>query len=205
MTLSRRLFLGTALCGLAAGCSTEWKTDYSDAISPGVSRNWRVAQVMVSVPETLTVSEENLYAPDADIVWRGEPEGDRRAQVKAIFEEAARRGSADLKGSRPVALSVRVTRFHALSDVARLRLSHSGVHDIAFVAQVNDARTGEILTGPEPIRADLVALTGEKGLQADMAGQTQKVRITDHLSRVFAGWLGAGPDDVRGSFTRLGR
>jgi hypothetical protein len=31
------------------------------------------------------VSEENVYAPEAEIVWRGEPEGDRHAQVAQIF------------------------------------------------------------------------------------------------------------------------
>ncbi|MEM6341228.1 MAG: hypothetical protein AAF729_08760 [Pseudomonadota bacterium] len=35
-------------------------------------------------------------------------------------------------------------------------------------------------------------------------GQTQKVRIRDHLSRVIRGWLGVGPDP-RGVFTGVGR
>lgn len=205
MALGKRQFFTGLLCAMTAGCVGTWTTDYSDAISPEVSRGWRISTVSVTVPESLTVSEENVYAPVADIVWRGDAPGDRRTQVAAIVKQAAQRGAAGLRGRRSVRLSVEVTRFHALSDTARLRLSQSGVHDIAFVARVTDARTGEVLAGPEAIRADLVAYTGEDALAAERAGQTQKVRITNHLARVFAGWLGAGPDDVRGSFRRMGR
>lgn len=203
--VTRRLLFGGALCALAAGCATQWATDYSDTISAEVSRGWRVTRIDIRVPETLSVSEKNTFAPDADIVWRGEPEGDRRAQVEAIFEEAARRGTAGLRGPRPVTLEATVTRFHALSDLARERLQISGVHDIRFTARVLDGRTGAVLAGPEAISADLIAYTGQDAERAMAAGQTQKVRITNHLVRVFAGWTGAGPDDVRGSFTRIGR
>lgn len=205
MSFTKRHFLGIMAGGLAlGGCAQTWETAYSDAISPATSRSWRVNAIAISVPDTLTVSEEEIFRPKADIVWREDPAGDRRAQVKAIFETAARRGAAGLRGSRPVTLSVRVVRFHALSNVARLKLTRSGVHDILFVAQVTDSRTGAVLAGPELIQADLIAYTGEDAIQAMSEGQTQKVRITDHLSRVFAGWLGAGPDDVRGSFDRIG-
>ncbi|MGC9417620.1 MAG: DUF6778 family protein [Rhodovulum sp.] len=205
MALGKRQFLAGIICGLTAGCVGTWTTDYSDAISPAVSRGWRVSAINVTVPDNLTVSEENVYAPVADIVWRGDAPGDRRAQVAAIFERAAWQGAAGLRGPRAVRLSVDVTRFHALSDTARLRLTRSGVHDIAFVARITDARTNEVLADPEAIRADIIAYTGEDALAAEREGQTQKVRITNHLTRVFAGWLGAGPDDVRGSFQRIGR
>jgi len=103
-----------------------------------------------------------------------------------------------------VRLTINVSQFHALSDMARQRLQRSGVHKISFVAQVSDARTGQVLAGPEPIRADLVAHTGQQALQAESQGQIQKVRITNHLTRVIAGWTGAGSDDVRGAFQRVG-
>ncbi|TCO70369.1 DUF6778 family protein [Rhodovulum euryhalinum] len=205
MTLSKRLVLGGLLGVLVAGCSGTWATDYSDAIAPATSRNWRVVALDIVVPGTLTVSEEDVYRPNADIVWRDDPPGDRHAQVKAIVETAARRGTAGLRGSRPVRLSVTMAEFHALSDISRLRLSHAGVHNIKFTAQVSDARTGAVLAGPEEIRADLPAYTGMDAIRAERRGETQKKRITDHLARVFAGWLGAGPDDVRGAFQRLGR
>ncbi|GAA0289546.1 DUF6778 family protein [Rhodovulum strictum] len=205
MIFTRRVFMGGLVTGLLSGCAGTWTTDYSDAISPAVSRGWRVTQFDIRVPDSLTVSEANVYQPEADIVWRGDPPGDRRAQVAAIFDTAARRGTSNLRGPRPVRLTINVTQFHALSDIARKRLSRSGVHNISFVAQVSDARTGQVLAGPEPIKADLVAYTGQQALQADLQGQTQKVRITDHLTRVLAGWTGAGPDDVRAEFQRIGR
>lgn len=204
MVLDRRTVPGGLACGLVAGCNT-WGTDHADTIDPASARVWRVARFDIRVPDTLTVSEENVLRPDADIAWREDPPGDRRAEVRAIVEAAARRGAAPLRGGRPVVLSVTVQEFHALSDIARLRLEKSGLHTISFTAQVSDARTGRVLAGPDAIRADLPALTGMDAMNAVARGQTRKVRITDHLTRVFAGYLGAGPDDVRGNFERPGR
>ncbi|MBN2905418.1 MAG: hypothetical protein JXJ18_01770 [Rhodobacteraceae bacterium] len=206
MALTKRLFLGSLVCGLLAGCGgSEWSTDYSDAITPETSANWRVTGIEVIVPETLTISEKNVYRPDADIVWRGEPDGDRRAQISAIVTEAAQRGSAGLNGRKAVTLRVEMAQFHALSDIARAKLKRSGVHNIMFTAEVLDAKSGQILAGPEFIKADLVAYTGPQAVEAEKEGQTQRVRIVNHLSAVFAGWLGTGPDTVRGTFKRLGR
>ena len=67
-----------------------------------------VNEVEIIVPQTLLVSEANRYYPKGDIVWRGEPFGDRRAQVKAIFEEGIGRGAAALQGPTPVDLEVEV-------------------------------------------------------------------------------------------------
>ena len=62
------------------------------------------------------MSEENVYAPEADIVWRGEPEGDRHAQVAQIFRDSARAGTRALRGGRRVTLDITLHGFHALSD-----------------------------------------------------------------------------------------
>lgn len=192
-------FLALAGCG-----SGDWRTAYGDVIDPAVSKTWRVSSIQVEVPETLSVSEENSYAPEADIVWREDPPGNRYEQVKAIMTKAAEVGTQDLRGSHPVRLVIQVSEFHALSQKTRATLEHTGVHNITFVAQVIDDRTGAELSPPDTIRADLVALSGAEAIIAVSQGQTQKVRIISHVSKVIAGWLGQGPD-VRGSFTRRGR
>ncbi len=201
----RRLLAFLAAPLLLAACAGgQWETSYGDVIDPKTARNWRVVAVDVRVPRNLTVSEANTYAPDADIVWRGDPPGDRYQQVDAILTEAIRRGSAGLKGNRPVRIVATVRQFHALTEKARYGLNNAGVHNIIFTAQVVDARTGQPLTPADTIKADLVAYSGDQALAAERAGQTQKVRITDHVAKVIAGWLGIGPD-VRGTFRRTGR
>ncbi len=205
MAVSRRLFLGFGFGGVfaLAGCSTDFRTDFAAPIPAGVSRGWRVADVRVAAPETLTVSEARVLAPNADIVWREDPPGDRRAQVAAVVRNAAQRGARGLHGNRPVFIDVTITRFHALTFEAETRATHAGVHNIAFVAQVVDARTGAVLAGPDRIEAALPALAGTEMTAARLRGESQRSQITAHLEAVFAGWLGIGPDP-RGSFHRLG-
>ncbi len=198
------LLLGVGLMLAACGIGESWKTDYGDVIDPAVARTWRVTSIDVRVPETLTVSEANTYAPDADIVWRGDPPGNRYKQVQAIIAEAARRGSAGLHGKRPVRLVIEMRTFHAVTERTRYNLENAGVHNITFEAGIFDARTGKQLVPTDVIQADLIALSGTKAIAAEARGETQKVRIIDHVSKVIAGWLGIGPD-IRGSFTRNGR
>ena len=45
--------------------------------------------------------------------------------------------------------------------------------------------TGELLRPIKTVKADLKALGGNAALAADARGQTQKVRITEHLRRTF--------------------
>lgn len=198
----------TAVCAglLVAGCTTgePWKTSYQQVITAEQSARWRVSQIDVTVPRTLSVSEANSYAPTADIVWREDPLGDRYDQVDRIITEAARQGASKLRGGKPVVLKIEVHQFHALTEKTRRRLQNAGVHNIEFTAQVFDAATGEALTPPDRIDADLIAYSGEQARAAEARGETQKVRIIAHVSRVVAGWLAAGPD-VRGSFSRSGR
>lgn len=195
--------LAGAVLGGCTQLGATWTTNYSDAIDPATARGWRVVDVDVQVPRSLTVSEANTYAPEADIVWRGEPRGDRYAQVDRIITEAATAGVADLRGPRPVRLVVVLDTFHALTERARYGLGHSGVHNIRFGAKIVDARTGADLVPFEPIDADLLAYVGDQAIEAEARGETQRVRIVKHVKGTIAGWVGTGPD-VRGSFERAG-
>ena len=189
---------------LVTGCVEKtFRTFYDAPVPAEVSRGWRVADVQVVVPESLKVSEQKSLLPNADIVWREDPPGDRHAQVAEILRNAAVLGSRSLNGSRAVRLELTVSRFHALTFEAERRLSNAGVHNIDFAAQVVDARTGAILAGPTFIEAALPALSGVTMVEARARGETQKSQITAHLRNVIAGWLSAGPD-ARGSFRRLG-
>jgi hypothetical protein len=207
MTVSRRFLMvlsfGAAVVLSACGGGT-FRTYYADPIPAEVSRDWRVVDVAVSVPQSLVVSEERSLLPRADIVWREDPvEGDRREQVALIMKAAAEQGASGLRGSREVRLRMTVTRFHALTFEAETRLSNAGVHNVDFVAEVTDVRTGEVLAGPETIEAAFPALAGAEMQAARAAGQSQKSMITAHVRNTIAGWLGVGPDN-RTSFSRPG-
>jgi len=206
--INSKLFASLAISSalLLSACGAKWETAYPDDINPEVSRGWRVAAVDVQVPASLSVSEENSYAPDADIVWREDPygKGTRYQQVDAIITEAAKRGAKVLHGGKPVKIVIVLQNFHALSEKARYGLENAGVHDITFTAQVFDARSGAPLSQPDLIKADLVAYVGKEAIEAERKGITQKVRIIDHVSKVIAGWL-SHTVDVRGTFSRTGR
>jgi hypothetical protein len=143
----------------------------------------RVTEINVLVPQTLKVSERNSYYPGGDIVWRGDAIGNRHQQVKAIFDTALSQGTAQMDGIVPVCLDIRVDRFHALTEKARYTIG--GVHSIIFVLQIRDLSTGLALGEPRLVKADLDAFGGQQALRAEARGQTQKVRITNHLAEVI--------------------
>ena len=206
MSVSRRSVLGLILGSplvLSACVGGSFRTFYPEAIPAEVSRGWRVTDVRVSVPDTLTVSEAKSLLPAADIVWREDPEGDRRAQVATIMRNATLRGAAGLRGSRPVVIELAMRRFHALTFEAETRMSDAGVHNIDFLATVVDAGTGMILAGPVEIEASLPALSGDQMRAARARGESQKSQISAHVARTIAGWLGVGADP-RGEFSRSG-
>lgn len=204
MSFTRRAALLGVTAVLLTACvgGGTFETSY-DPLSADVTRAWRLSEVRVEVPETLTVSEAKSLLPNADIVWREDPLGNRYAQVDAIMSEAVTRGARGLRGSRPVAIDVTVTRFHALTFEAEQRGQNWGVHNIRFIAQVSDARTGEILVPATEIRAELPALSGDQMRRARLDGMTQKSMITNHVAKTVAGWLAIGPDN-RGEFSRQG-
>ena len=136
-----------------------------------------VQNITVRVPRSLRVSEGNGYLPSTDIVWRGDPIGDRHAQIGAIFYEAMNKGTEALEGATPVFMDIEVTRFHALTERARYTTN--------FVLTLRHAVTNAPLGEPRRIRADLTAFGGRQALEAEARGQTQKVRITNMLAEAI--------------------
>ncbi|WP_374372090.1 DUF6778 family protein [Tabrizicola sp.] len=205
MTLTRRstlLGLSALLMSACVGGGGKFETDYTP-VPADLAKSWRLAEVRVSVPQTLVVSEAKTLLPRADIVWREDPLGDRHAQVGKIIQAAVLRGAQGLRGSRPVIIDITVIRFHALTFEAELSNHDWGVHNIDLVAQVVDARSGAVLLPATKIRAETPAWSGERMKAARRKGITQKSMITNHVAATIAGWLGLGPDN-RGSFTRQG-
>ncbi|MEO1239253.1 MAG: DUF6778 family protein [Pseudomonadota bacterium] len=147
------------------------------------ARDYSLAGFDVLVPRTLRASEANLYYPIADIVWRGDPFGDRYEQIEAIFDTAGANAGQALNGSRPVRVTVQVTRFHSLTEKARVQVG--GVHSMRFFLTVYDLGSDEPIEGPRLIIADLPALGGEAALAAERQGQTMKVRILEQLRLVL--------------------
>ncbi|SEK30692.1 DUF6778 family protein [Roseovarius nanhaiticus] len=176
------LAVGVSACA-SAPSQTVTRAAIVDTAQPAPTMALDIQSVRVSVPETLQVSEANSYYPGGDIVWRGEPMGDRHAQVKAIFDEAMARGTAEMSSGIPAVLDIQVTRFHALTQKARY--SVGGVHDMTFIATLRDPATGAPLTPPRRIKADLKGYGGNAAIAAEQRGETQKVRITDHLAKVI--------------------
>lgn len=150
----------------------------------------KVVSYEAQVPETLRVSEANSYYPAADIVWRGEPLGDRHQQVKKIFDEALARGTKGSKGEVPVLLEVEVHKFHALTEKARYTIG--GRHEIIFVMHFLDPKTREPVAEPRRIDATFEGFGGARAIAAERNGITQRKRIEDHLTAVFRRELGIG-------------
>ncbi|MEM6939305.1 MAG: DUF6778 family protein [Pseudomonadota bacterium] len=160
--------------------------DAPDAATPAPS--YSVRAITVDVPLSLRISEANTYYPFADIVWRGDPMGDRRRQLKAIFETAFSRGTQSMRGGQEIILDVRLKRFHALSD--RVRLSVGGAHHIVFDLALRDAETGILIAPAREVNVRLKALGGMQAVRAERRGQTQKVRIIGFLARLIQQELG---------------
>ncbi|MEQ8401499.1 MAG: hypothetical protein RH978_10895 [Roseitalea porphyridii] len=173
-------------CG-GAPMETATRNAPADFATPQVARtaaSVKVTSVKVSVPRTLEVSEANRFYPGGDIVWREDPPGDRHAQVQAIVEAAMLKGVRAVEGEgRPVVLDIEVTRFHALTE--KTRNTVGGVHALQFIMQYRDPETGVALSAPRVVKADFKGFGGKAAKAAERAGQTQKVRITDHLAGVI--------------------
>ncbi len=145
--------------------------------------HFNVTDIRITVPRSLTVSEANTFKPRADIVWREDPLGDRYEQVGAIMQAALDRGVQTLKTGREVVLDVTLKNFHALTQ--RTRYTFGGTHAISFDLTVLDAKTGAVVEPTRTIKADFRAYGGMEALAAEARGETQKVRITDHLAKVM--------------------
>lgn len=195
-----KLFAALALGSLMSACAVSDTATRNATLSPATPvmalrdtgsadfqpvslRALHIEKFSVAVPEHLKVSEANRYYPKGDIVWRGDPVGNRHAQVKAIFEAAIQRAAVPVEGGIPALVEVEVLRFHALTEKARY--SMGGVHSITFRLSIRDPRTGQLMAAPREVEADLDGFGGQQAIDADMQGQTQKVRITGHLAQVF--------------------
>lgn len=142
-----------------------------------------VSAVNVRVPRSLKVSEANVYYPRADIVWRGDPIGDRHAQIQKIVEQSFLNGTKDMSGASDVVLDVEVTRFHSVTE--KTRYSVGGVHNMEFNLTVRSAATGLPIGPTRQVEANLPAFGGQQALHADRMGQTQKVRVSAYLAEVI--------------------
>ncbi len=149
-----------------------------------IARDYVVEDVTFTASNELRVSEGNSYYPNADVVWRGDPVGNRIDQIAAIFETATKRNDTKLDGNIPVIVDYELVRFHGVTE--RTRFSVGGVYNIEFMLSVRNALTGEIIEAPRRIEADLSAPGGIAALMLEQRGQTEKVRVTDFLTQVFA-------------------
>jgi hypothetical protein len=191
--------VGLAGCGLLKSESpdgvptTQVKLDGREPIvqSPIETSLYNVRSVDVTVPSALRVSEANLFYPDADVVWRGEPQGDRLAQVKAILEEGLAAGTAGMKTGPKAMISVQLERFHALTEKARFAVG--GVHDVVFVLTVREVGTNAILAAPQRIEVAIRASGSDKAIAEDAAGRTQRVVIVEGVAEAVRRELSPRP------------
>ena len=135
------------------------------------------------VPRSLQVSEANSYYPLGDIVWRGDAYGDRHAQIEAILSDSMGLARAGHRGSVPAVVEIEVKRFHSLTE--KTRFSVGGVHSIRFDLTLRDPKTGVALAPTREIRADLKEYGGQRAMEAERQGLTQKLRVTRHLANVL--------------------
>ncbi|MBM1219143.1 hypothetical protein JQU17_02955 [Ponticoccus sp. SC2-23] len=145
-----------------------------------IIRDYNVTSIMVNVPRDLRVSENNSYYPNADIVWRGDPVGDRHAQIEEIFRTATTQAAEDIDGSRDVIAVVDVVRFHGVTE--RTRYSVGGVYNMVFNLGIYDGETGLVIETPRQLAANLPAPGGQAAVQLEQAGQTEKVRVLNYLT-----------------------
>ena len=134
--MHRRSLLLGASATFIAGCSNSWEVDYSTALDPTITKSWKLKNVIAVAPRELTVSNADTFAPNADIVWHGEPYGDRRQQVAKIVDEGITLGADALKGDREVLIAASLSQFHAVTPLSVSR-APSAVHNIAYSIQVS--------------------------------------------------------------------
>ena len=108
--------------------------------------------------------------------------GETEQRIAAMFEEAANRhiGARPLPDAQPVIAEITLRRFHGVTE--RTRFSVGGVYSIRFDLQLLDAGTREPLGEVRTIQADLPAPGGIAAVELERAGQTERVRVVDHLT-----------------------
>ncbi|MDG1115548.1 MAG: hypothetical protein P8N72_00255 [Flavimaricola sp.] len=187
------LALGLSACAAPETATRNAPLDVA-GLAPGavqVQQAYNIVRFDVDVPGDLQASEANRYYPIADIVWRGDAPGDRHEQVASLFQAAGERASSSFQGPNDVVVQVQLVRFHGVTE--KTRLSVGGTYNMVFMLQVVDARTGAILEPARQVVANLEAPGGARGRALIEAGQTERVRVVDHLTSVLMSELGANP------------
>lgn len=162
-------------------------------VRPVLMAQYDVVDIRIAVPGSLKVSEANMFYPVADIVWRGEPMGNRHAQVAAIFREAMDRGTGTMTSGRRVVVDVEVTRFHSVTE--KTRYTVGGTHSMRFTLTVRDAQTGAVIDGPRVVVADARAAGGKQAVAEELAGRTQRVVVVERLADAIRTELSARVTD----------
>ena len=202
-SVSLTVFLGLSVL---SGCASRHEISYSQAAPVAARSDWRLAKVDVRVPEALTATDRNSYVPRADIVWHGDPAGDRKAQVAAVVKAGVEQGLKPLKGRKSVIAAVTVTRFHAITPKAFYKApKNTGVHSINFDLVISDARSGAVLSGPVAFSVDLPAsMSPDLAATPDAApGPVWKKEIQNDIAATLRSWLGLGQNNSK-SFRRFG-
>ncbi len=144
-----------------------------------LAAQYEVMQVNVTVPEALRVSEANVFYPVADIVWRGQPVGDRHAQVRTLVQNAAAGATAPMRKGPQVVVDIEIVRFHSVTE--KTRYTVGGTHDMVYMLTVRDAVSGAVLDGPRKVVADVKAAGGSRAVAEEQMGRTQTVVVTERL------------------------
>jgi hypothetical protein len=150
------------------------------SVVAAVDRDYRLQALNFSVAPGLTVSEANNFYPIADIVWRGDPAGDRGAQIAALFQEAATRVQGAMTGQQGVVADVVLRRFHGLTE--RTRYSIGGIYDVEFDLTIRDVATGAVIEPSRNVILQLQGPGGEIALELEREGLTERVRIVNFLT-----------------------
>ncbi len=149
------------------------------AAVPAPAARWAVRAIAIDVPESLVVSESNSFFPIADIVWRGEPRGDRRAQVRAILAEAFGAAAAEGAGGTPAKVEISVRRFHGVTE--RTRYTVGGVLAVHLVMTFRDPASGAVLDGPRDVRIAVPMAGGARAIEEEARGLTQRIVAVEGL------------------------
>lgn len=187
------MFAASALMLSACIAPRVSDTDFTQGVGQPADQvsAWALGDVRAEVSSDLTVTQSpsTRYPPITELVWYGDPPGDRRAQVEALMADAVRAGAADaLVGSQPVTIALNIKEFHAMTPRARSSELQLGVHEIRFDVSVID-NSGTVLASENDVRADLQAFSGASAVEAEQLGQGQKIRIQSRVAQVIRAWL----------------
>jgi len=193
----KSVVMSAALVGaslVASGCAPRISpVDFEKGVAAqGAASSWNLAGVEIEISESMRVNNNGniRVPPDSELVWWGDPPGDRKEQVRALLGDAVNAGALDaLTGSQPVIFKLKVNQFHALTPLARSTSLQLGVHSLNFDFEVVDASSGETLASETGVNADLRAFSGTQAVLAEQAGQGQKIRIQTRVAQVVRSWL----------------